>query len=110
MNNSIREELTSHINERVTEMRKYKELSDDQQDLHHQLFNADYYIIGYYQAEQWLMKHRLNAFEAIGIVQEYENNHFGECKMYDNAESVVNMLAYIYGEDLLNEIEVKHEN
>lgn len=103
MKNSIREELSEYIAERVTEMMKYKEMPADSQELHQALFNEDYYIIGYYQAEQWLMSHRLETFEAISIVQEYENEQFGECRMYDNAESVVNMLAYIYGEELLYE-------
>ncbi len=104
MKNSIREELSEYIAERVEEMKRYKELPEDTQDLHHALFNQDYYIIGYYNAEQWLMSHRLAVFEAISIVQEYENEQFGECRMYDNAESIVNMLAYIYGEELLNEL------
>jgi len=104
MKNSIREELSEYIAERVEEMKKHKDLPTDDVDLHHVLFRQDYYIIGYYNADQWLMKHRLNTFEAIGIVQEYENENFGECRMYDNAESVVNMLTYIYGEELLKEL------
>ncbi len=103
MKNSIREELSEYIDERVAEMKKYKDLPTDDVDLHHALFNQDYYIIGYYQAEQWLLSHKMSSFEAIQIVQEYENEHFGEARMYDNAEKVVNMLAYIYGEELLYE-------
>ena len=104
MKNSIREELSEYIAESVKEMKRYDTLPSDAGDLHHELFNQDYYIIGYYNAEQWLMKHRLETFQAISIVQEYENEQFGECRMYDNAESVVNMLTYIYGEELLNEL------
>lgn len=103
MKNSIREELSEYIEDRLKEMKRYDGIPEDPHDLHHELFNQDYYIIGYYNADQWLMKHRLNTFEAIGIVQEYENEHFGEARMYDNAEKVVNMLAYIYGEELLYE-------
>tara|TARA_R110000765_G_scaffold115430_1_gene208397 strand:- start:866 stop:1198 length:333 start_codon:yes stop_codon:yes gene_type:complete len=105
MKNTIRKELEDYIKVGIDEMSRYKELPIDLSDLHHELFNQDYYIIGYYQADQWLLSHRLNAFEAIGIVQEYENENFGECRMYDNSESVVNMLAYIYGEELLSEIQ-----
>jgi hypothetical protein len=106
MKNSIREELSEYIAERVEEIKKYD--GREMNELHYHLFNEDYYIIGYYQAEQWLMSHRLSVFEAIGIVQEYENEHFGEARMYDNAEKVVNMLAYIYGEELLNEMDLNN--
>ena len=100
MKNTIRKELEDYIKVGIDEMSRYKELPKDLSDIHH-----DYYIIGYYQADQWLLSHRLNVLEAIGIVQEYENENFGECRMYDNSESVVNMLAYIYGEELLSEIQ-----
>lgn len=101
MKKSIREELSSYIAEGIKEMKRYTELPSDPQELHFKLFNEDYYIIGYFQSEEWLIKHRMETFEAISIVQEYEKEQFGECRMYDNAESVVNMLAYIYGEELL---------
>ena len=45
-----------------------------------------------------------DAFDAIEIVQEYEQDNFGEVttKLSD-PEKVVNMLAYIMGEELLND-------
>ena len=71
-------------------------------DLHHELFNMDYFIIGYYNAEQFLNKYA--TFEAIGEVQEYEKENFGECTTdLGSSEKVVNMLAYIKGEEILNE-------
>lgn len=105
MNHSIETELMSYITDEIATRYAYEDLPDDISDLHFHLFNEDYYIIGYYQAEKWLHKHNLNAFAAIRIVQEYELDNFGECDKlkYDNAEAVVNMLAYIYGEQLLNE-------
>lgn len=70
-------------------------------DLHNDLFNSDYYIIGYYQAEEWLKKNT-GVFNAIGIIQEYENDNFGEvCTHLDSAEQVVNMIVYIAGEEIL---------
>ena len=110
MKNSIQVELSEYIAEGVKEMEKYDTLPPSPQELHNKLFNEDFYIIGYYHAEQWLLSHKISSFEAIRIVQEYENEHFGECRMYDNAESVVNMLTYIYGEELLNEIETIKSN
>lgn len=76
---------------------------DNQDDWHYHLFNKDHYIIGYYNASQWLKKYNIDAFEAIAFIQEYENDMFGECKIYDNSESTVNMLAYILGEQWLSE-------
>ncbi len=47
-------------------------------DLHHYLLNEDYFIIGYYQAEQWLKKDNGSIFEAIETIREYEQSNFGQ--------------------------------
>ena len=47
MKNSIREELTEHLNETMVHI-------DSNDEIHFHAFNEQYYIIGYYQAEQWL--------------------------------------------------------
>ena len=73
------------------------------------MFNEDYYIIGYYNAKQWLKRHSLDAFDAISEVQQYEIDNFGEARIYDNAESLVNMLVYIYGEQLCIEQNIKFD-
>ncbi len=103
MKTTIKEELTSYVLELIND----KVLTDDNRDDWHYLaFNEDYYIIGYYQASEWLKKHSIDSFEAVGICQEYELEQFGEMgKPYDNSEKTVNMLAYIYGEELLSEID-----
>ena len=97
MNTSIKEELTEYINDNKND---YKD------ELHYHLFNEDYYIIGYYQAQEWLDAHGISTFEALETIREYEQFHFGECKSYTNAEETVNMLVYIYGEELLSEMEL----
>jgi len=89
----------------VKEKKRYGELTNDVSDLHHELFNQDYYIIGYYQAERWLEDHGLSVFEAVRDVHDWEKMHIGETKCYDNAESLVNMLVYCYGGELLWEYE-----
>lgn len=76
---------------------------DNQDDWHHHLFNEDYYIIGYYNADQWLKKHNTSIFEAIQVCQDYEKDNFGECRVYDNAEVLVNMYAYVLGEEWMYE-------
>ena len=79
-------------------------------DLHHELFNTDYFIIGYYQAEQWLIKN-VGIFAAIEEIREYEQSNFGEVNTdFSSSEKVVNMYAYIKGEEILGESETLQEN
>ena len=69
-------------------------------DLHHYLLNEDYFIIGYYKAEQWLKKDSI--FNAIETIKNYENDNFGQVSTdLSSSESVANMLAYILGEEIL---------
>jgi hypothetical protein len=71
-------------------------------DLHHYLLNEDYFIIGYYQAEQWLKKDNGSIFEAIETIREYEQSNFGQVSTdLSSSENVANMLAYIFGEEIL---------
>ena len=70
-------------------------------DLLHQLCNSDYFIIGTFAAKEFLGD---NAFECINKIKEYEQDNFGECNTdLSNPEKVVNMLAYIVGEEILSE-------
>ena len=100
-----RAEIKKYLNERVKELKEY---SKDEYntlvrdgELHNEIFNTDYYIIGTYEAKQWLGD---QAFDVIGIIQEYEKDNFGEVTTeLDSPEKVVNMYVYIVGEDLINE-------
>ena len=96
---SIKEELRVHIEDHIS----YYDVDDiiNDQDLHHQIFNTDYYVIGRWHAEQWLKKHNVSVFEAIEFVQEYEKDNFGETQTYTDAEKLVNMITYIIGEELI---------
>jgi len=70
-------------------------------DLHNEIFNTDYFIIGRYQAEKFLQK--VGTFEAIGTIKEYEEYHFGEVNTdFTEPEKVCNMYVYIIGEEILN--------
>ena len=75
-------------------------------DLHNEVFNTDYYIIGTYQAKEALKEYGI--FEAIEKVQTYEKDNFGEVYTYGTAlsdpEKLVNMLYYIIGEEVLYEM------
>ena len=71
-------------------------------DLHHYLLNEDYFIIGYWKAEQWLKKDEGSVFEAIETIREYEELNFGQVSTdFSSSENVANMLAYILGEEIL---------
>jgi hypothetical protein len=99
LNNSVKKDLASHIIDKINNGILDNTNKDD---WHHYAFNEDYFIIGYHQANQWLKKHDIDTFEAIGICQEFEKDNFGEIyKVYDNSETTVNMLTYILGEELI---------
>ena len=69
-------------------------------DLHHELCNTDYFIIGTYKAKQFL---GAETFEIIEMIKEYEQNNFGEVSTdFSDAEKVANMFAYIVGEEILS--------
>lgn len=71
-------------------------------DLHHKLFNTDYFIIGYAKAEDWLSKGS-GIFNAIEKIKEYEQDNFGEVTTdFSSSETVANMYAYILGEEILS--------
>lgn len=73
-------------------------LAENWQDIHHHAFNVDYFIIGTGRAIEWLGD---RAFEVIEHIKEYETFNFGEVSTdFSNPESVVNMYAYILGEEV----------
>tara|TARA_B100001109_G_scaffold84409_1_gene68873 strand:+ start:126 stop:452 length:327 start_codon:yes stop_codon:yes gene_type:complete len=98
----IKEYFDDFINDQDAEW-----IEDNKDDLHHHAFNTDYYIIGTYQAEQWLGD---MAFNVINFIKDYEQDNFGKVHTdLSDPEKVVNMYAYIIGEeivaDYLNELE-----
>ena len=69
-------------------------------DLSNSLLNQDYFIIGTYKAKQWLGEF---AFDAIGEIQDYEENTLGEIfTNFGDPEKVANMYCLIKGEELLS--------
>ncbi len=99
------------MNQQIRDVKDYiiDQLNDDIgldhhiSDLHHYLLNQDYFIIGTWKAEQWLKKDNGSIFEAIETIKEYEDLNFGQVSTdFSCAENVANMLAYILGEEILN--------
>lgn len=82
---------------------------DDLRDeLHHQAFNQDYYIIGTYKAKEWLGD---KAMEIVAFIQTYQRDNFGDEGIetfieedgFINYERIVNMYTYIIGYEIVNE-------
>ena len=72
-------------------------------DLHNEVFNTDYYIIGTYKAKEALTEY--GVFEAIEKVRAYEKDNFGEIYTdLSDPEKLINTLYYIIGEEVLSEI------
>ncbi len=96
--------LTEHVSMIADAINEGRITADNYDDLHTEVFNTDYFIVGYYIAAQWLQKHNIDAFEAIEFVQEYETDNFGEVMTPVNSEAIVNMFIYIVGEQAAAEV------
>ena len=100
-----KKEIKDFCLDRLREIAEYMDNQDFRDayvsDLHDDIFNTDYYIIGYYQCKQWMGD---SAFDMIGDVQEYEKDNFGEVHTdLSSPESVVNMWVYIQGWECIHE-------
>ena len=100
-----KQEIKDFCLERLKEIADYDTVHDFKRrytcDLHHDIFNTDYYIVGRYQAKQWM---GADAFDMIGDVVDYEKDNFGEiCCDLSEPEQVVNMWTYIQGYEIIDE-------
>ena len=103
------EEIKAHFEDFINDSNNKDIVENNLDDLHHEIFNTDYYIIGRYEATKWLGD---QVFNIINIIKEYENDNFGSVNTdFSEVEKVVNMYVYIIGEeivaDYINEQEVK---
>lgn len=98
------EEIFKFTVDRLREMRDYDaDILDDADvaDLHNTIFNTDYYIVGRFQAKEWLGE---DTFEALGRIVEYEKGNFGEVTTdLSEPEHVANMYVYILGWECIDE-------
>ena len=107
MKNTLRIELLEHVIDTIKDL----DLTEFE-ELHHEAFNTDYYIVGYWNAEQWLKQHDISAFEAISDVIQWERYNFGEVSLRSediNAETIVNKYVYILAENLLAEFDLDQD-
>ena len=103
--NEIKETLTDWLEEtkrhQGDDFTAYINKLIDDGELHHEVYNTDYFIIGTYNATQWMGS---KAFDIIGFIKDYEQDNFGE--VYTDLscpERVVNMYAYIIGEEIISD-------
>ncbi len=103
MNYQTQQELKSLIIDAVNDNR----LNDKPvSEIHNEVFNTDYFIIGRYDAEQWLINNG-GIFNAIETIKDYEQDNFGEVNTdLSEPERVCNMYVYILGEEVLNSLNV----
>ena len=100
-----KQEIKDFCLDRLREIAEYMDNQDFRDayvsDLHNDIFNTDYYIIGRYQAKEWM---GADAFDMIGDVVDYEKDNFGEiCCDLSEPEQVVNMWVYVEGWNIIHE-------
>ena len=101
------EEIKSHFNDFINDENNKDIIENNLDDLHHEIFNTDYYIIGRYEAKKWLGD---QVFNIIEIIKEYEQFNFGEINTdFSEPEKVVNMYVYIIGEEIVADYINKQE-
>ena len=95
------EEIKAHFEDFINDSNNKDIVKNNLDDLHHEIFNTDYYIIGRYEATKWLGD---QVFNVINIIKEYENDNFGSVNTdFSEVEKVVNMYVYIIGEEIVSE-------
>jgi hypothetical protein len=100
MENKTEKEIKNYIVDFLSTNLEYAE-DYYREDLHNKIFNTDYFIIGCFDAEEWL-KNYPGIFDAIETIKEYEQNNFGEVSAdFSESEHVCNMYTYICGEEVL---------
>ena len=93
------EEIKETFDDFINENSNY--LEEIGEELHHECFNTNYYIIGRHKATQWLGD---QVFNIIDIIATYEKDNFGEVTTdFKEPERVVNMYVYILGEYIVQD-------
>ena len=102
MNAKVKE-IKAYILDRIEEIADYDlEMLQEPYDLGHEIYNTDYYIIGTWQAKQWLGS---DVFEVIESIKYYEQSEFGEVSTdFSSPEAIVNMFVYIIGDRNIHEL------
>lgn len=88
----------------LTNLDGYKGIEDYTfDDVFNDLFNSDYYIIGYKEAEEALQEYGI--FNALEEVQHWDEDNFGHWETdYASTEAVANMLEYIHASEYMRDM------
>ena len=72
-------------------------------DVFNDLFNSDYYIVGYQEAADALKEY--GVFKALEEVQRFDVENFGEWNTdYTDPEKIANMLEYIHASEYMQDM------
>lgn len=95
--NEIKETLLNNLD-------GYKDIEDYTfEEVLNDLFNNDYYIIGYKEAADALEEY--GVFKALEEVQEFDVENFGHWDTdYTDPEKVANMLEYIHVNEYMQDV------
>tara|TARA_Y100000004_G_scaffold182032_1_gene228333 strand:- start:336 stop:713 length:378 start_codon:yes stop_codon:yes gene_type:complete len=94
------DEIENYFIDKINDY-KWKDILEllEDGDLHHEIFNTDYFVIYHYEAMNFLGE---ATFQVIDAVKEWEQFNFGEVTTdLTSPQSVVNMYAYIIGEEVI---------
>ena len=101
------EEIKDHARDYLINALKYNPYyidENDINDIHHDIFNTDYYIIGRYDALQWCQNMQ-TLLLIVDSIKCYEEDNFGEITTdLSEPENIVNMYVYMIGEEILEEV------
>ena len=105
-----KEQITERFDEWLAgtlETQGHEWVKDNLDDLHHHAFNTDYFIIGRQHAIDWMVS---KCWEIMEFVKDYEEDNFGELHTdLTDPERLVNMYAYIIGEQVVAEYREEQE-
>ena len=100
--NYKRDEIQEHFEDWLVETIQHQGsewVMDNLDELHHECFNTDYYIIGTQAAIDWMGS---RSWDIMNFVNSYEVHTFSECYTdLTNPEKLVNMYVYIIGEEIV---------
>jgi len=95
-----KDEIQQHFNDYLEYRRGSQTDIDELRDeLIHDCFNSNYYIIGRHRAREWMGE---EAFNIVSFIKDYEEMSFGEILTdLSEPERVLNMYVYIIGEEIV---------
>ena len=95
------DEIKAHFDDFINDENNKDIIKNNIDDLHHEIFNTDFYIIGRKKASDWLGD---QVFNIINFIKEYENDNFGSVNTdFSEPEAVVNMYVYVIGEEIVQD-------